>query len=279
MHSNGPPLSVIVVATSALYWDALVHFGNRVIGLAGDGSSYAWLLWHFTNSHGSFFHKFTTNQVFFPVGVDLRAAAPTPLIFVLSWPLVRVLGLAGTMTFWHVFATLSTGVVAYFLSMRLTSHRAAALFAGLAVAFLPYRINQQNHYNLIHTEVVLFGILAMLRLYDKPSARRAAVLALAVVTSVYTDSYYAVFLVLSLVTIAIVNHKATFKNPIFVKLVSSTLVACVFTSPYFIAIFQNVEKGEVVQLPRFAGSQFYSANVASWFMPSLQHRLWGKAMP
>lgn len=84
-------------------------------------------------------------------------------------------------------------VGAYLLARYLTGHAGAAAFCAVAFAFAPYIYARTAHIQLLMTAGLPFGMLALHRLVDRPSASRSVVLGLALFAQAMTCAYYGLF--------------------------------------------------------------------------------------
>jgi hypothetical protein len=92
------------------------------------------------------------------------------------------------------FVLAGTGV--YAVVAYLTGNRGAAIVAGLAYAFLPYRMVHLWHLNWLEGAWLPWLLLALLRLIDRTSLARGAVLGLLSAVLVLTSFYFSVQILL-----------------------------------------------------------------------------------
>jgi hypothetical protein len=85
----------------------------------------------------------------------------------------------------------------YALVVSLTGNRGAAFVAGLAYAFLPYRMIHLWHLNWLEGALLPWLILAFLRLLDHPSKRRGVALGLIAAVLVLVSFYFSVQIALT----------------------------------------------------------------------------------
>lgn len=88
-----------------------------------------------------------------------------------------------------VFAFVAT----YALARYLTGSPAAAIVPAILFAFCPYMFSRMAHIQLLYTAGFPLCLLALHRFADRPSARRAAWLAAALVATALTCGYYGLF--------------------------------------------------------------------------------------
>ena len=123
------------------------------------------------------------------------ALLAAPLRFLTGDPL-----LTNSLLVLATFVVAATGV--YALIVYLTGNRGAAFIAGLAYAFLPYRMVHLWHLNWLEGALLPWVVLALLRLIDRPSIGRGFTLGLLAAILVLTSFYFSVQLAMIGVVIA-----------------------------------------------------------------------------
>ena len=126
-------------------------------------------------------------------------------------------GLAGAPLIWSGVSPVTTYNLLLLLSIALsgwamwryalylTGHAGAAILAGIAFAFVPFRFDHFHHLELQATIFLPLTLLYFERTFDTGSRRDAWLLAAAYVAQVYSCIYYAIFLATALVPIAAVR--------------------------------------------------------------------------
>ena len=96
-----------------------------------------------------------------------------------------------------------SGAGMYYLARYLTSDRRAAVVAAICYAYCPYVFGHTPHIQLLMTAGLPFGMLALHRAMDQPTASRGAALGLVMAAQAFFCGYYAIFLMLA-ITFAVV---------------------------------------------------------------------------
>jgi hypothetical protein len=109
------------------------------------------------------------------------------------------------------FVMAAAGV--YALVVYLTENRGAAFIAGLAYAFLPYRMVHLWHLNWLEGAWLPWLLLALIRLVDRPSLARGVALGLLTAALLLTSFYFSVQIVLMCVVIITARCIATRRWP------------------------------------------------------------------
>ena len=291
--AHGPALAGYVLLTAVCFWPVVGHLRTRILSDGGDGASYLWNLWQIPHAlvHGH--NPFDTRDIFFPVGAHTAFNTNMPLVGVLSWPLQKLFGLGVAANLVQLAAVVLSGLGAYLLAEHVTGNRPASFVAGAAFTFAPYRFVHASHYDLSHLELLPFGILALLLLYEAvpeaapaavvggtppaPRARRRALVFGAVVGVTFlTDLYYFVFLLIACGVVAAWHWRATLRREMALRLAEAGAAAAVVSAPLVIAMARELAVFHSLDPVRdWAGADNYSANFLSWITPSIDQRIWG----
>jgi hypothetical protein len=263
--------------TLVFYWGVTETIGTDVwVSNNQDGASFAWNLWNFSHSLSHGHDPFVTQDLFYPVGAPLGFQTYTPLLGLLAWPLIALFGLVDTYTIMTLAGPVLSGVFTYLLAHHLTRNQWAALFAGAAYAMLPdtaYRM--VGHLNLVQMWVLPLGLLALLRFYEAPQRRTAALLGAAFGVSVLVESTFTVFLVFATVVVALVNPRTTFRGSLLKPLSGAVAIALVVASPLLMAMARDVKNGQLDPIPGWGEAQHENADAISYLLPSQHNPLTG----
>lgn len=270
------PLGGFAVLTVAFYWDGIRHFGSRIMSAGGDGSTFLWAFWAMPRAALRLENPFVTDQLFHPVGADLAFHTSTPSAMVLSWPVARLFGVGIALNVLQIAAALLSALGAYLLALRVCGDRRAAFFAGVAFAFVPYRFIHAGagHFNLVHAQLLPFGLLALLRLVERPTRGRAAALGGVVGLTFLTDLYYTVFLLVG-IGVYLAARRREAPAGLVRRLAEAAGVAAVVALPLAVPMARALASGELDALPGWGGADLRSADLVSWVLPWQEHPLWG----
>jgi hypothetical protein len=271
---HGPALAGYLLLTAMFFWPVVTHLSTRLLFDAGDGPLHLWGLWAVPRALVTGHNPFFTSDLFHPLGAGTAFNTDIPLIGVVSWPLQKLLGLAAAANLSQLAAVVLSGLGAYLLAVHVGAERLPAFVAGVAFAFTPWRfvhLSAQAYLN--HTELIPFGLLALLRLYEQPSRGRAVVLGVVAGVTFLTNGNFAVFLVLTGLLVAAGRWRETFRRHFLVRLGQTALVAGIVSLPLLAAMFDEaVVKRNLDPIPRWGGADVYGADLVSWVAPPLNRR-------
>jgi hypothetical protein len=290
---HGPALAGYGVLTAVVFWPVVGHLRTRILSDGGDGAAYLWNLWALPHAlvHGH--NPFDTHDIFFPVGAHAAFNTNMPLVSVVSWPLQKLFGLGVAANLVQLAAVVLSGFGAYLLAHHVTGNRAASFVAGAAFTFAPYRFLHAAHYDLSQLELLPFGLLTLLRLYDSgpeaadadavggtppiPRARRRALAFGAVAGLTFlTNLYYFVFLLIAAAVVAAWHWRRTLSRDMALRLAQAGAVAAVIAAPLLVVMARELLVFHSLDPVRdWAGADNYSANFLSWVTPASVQRMWG----
>lgn len=133
-----------------------------------------------------------------------------------------------------LFSFISTAILTFLVSFKITKNYFASFIAGLIFSFSPYHIRQaQNHLEISQIEVIPFYFLYLYEFAKSKNRRKAIITGLALAISTLTVNYYGFFLGL-LTVIYILYEELTkkfkgfrkrFLNYVILFAVSAILIA------------------------------------------------------
>ena len=182
------PVLILALASVVLTWPLVINLGRALPGysrVADDDLlvnvwSFWWTRVALLEGRGSLLH---TPDLFHPVGVTLTLTAIAPAATVPLVPVMAALpGLPGIYCAWDINVLLTfflSALGAYLLAERVTRAPWAALVAGLAFGFCPYRYEHLRHVNLSCTQWLPFVFLGLWRRLDGGGAGAALLFAMA----------------------------------------------------------------------------------------------------
>src|SRR5687767_11133644 len=135
--------------TVMVLWPAVVRFGTEPMTDPADGSVFRWIWWQMPHALGDGSNPFSTDSIFFPVGIDLSVTTSAPLISALTWPIRSLFGDAAQVNIVQLAAMFLAGLGAYLLAHHVCRARGPAFLAGIMFALLPHRLVDvsQGHLN------------------------------------------------------------------------------------------------------------------------------------
>ncbi len=249
------------------------HLRTRILADGGDGAFFLWNSWALPRAVLGGHNPFHTDGVFHPLGANLAFDTILAPVNLLSWPVQRVFGLAVAANLVQLSAVVLSALGAYLLALQVGATPGPAFVSGAAFAFTPYRLGHiAPHFNLNHTEILPFGLLALLRLYERPSRGRAVVVGVVAAVAWWSDLYYSAFLAIAALVIVAWRWRDTFTRPVLTALGQAVAVGGVLTLPLLLAMAHDVRSHELDGVPGWGGADVLSADVVSWIAPPEDRR-------
>ena len=262
------PLAGYVALTTAVYWPIVIHPRSRVLADPGDGAFYLWEMWWFPRALLEGLNPFHTDALFHPLGAELGFNTTLAPVNLASWPLQKLFGLAAAANAVQLVAVVLTACGMYLLARQVGASPIPSFVAGVLFAFTPYRMGQApGHWNLNHTEFLVFGLWALLRLYERPDRGRAVVFGVVVALTLWSDGYYSVFLAFAGLAVAAWRWRETIRPEVARRIGQAALVAVVAALPLLVAMVSDLRGGELDPIPGWGGADAYAADLVSWVTP------------
>ncbi|HSX36470.1 MAG TPA: hypothetical protein VLH84_06075 [Patescibacteria group bacterium] len=186
-------VSLFFGALAALFMGPILfHFGSAVHGFWGDGTG--GLIWLGTLHLGPF--GGTTHAVLYPYGENLfRPDLVTSFFLVVPfWVFTKIMGAVAAWNFMVLVSFYLCGVGMYYLAKRVTHSRQAALWAGVAFAYLPmHQYKAFGQIGYVMTFVFVYVLWQLINFWERPTRKHALLLGLATAVPFYVDGYYVLF--------------------------------------------------------------------------------------
>lgn len=234
------PILLLILAAVVLTYPLSLRLGSAVTDEA-DPLLNAWILaWDAHILPRNPLNLYNAND-FYPYSNTLaysetllgQAIITTPIIWITENPILAV-NLSILLSF-----TLS-GIGMYALVYRFTHSHLAALIAGLAFAFNPFRFAHIDHVQLLSAQWVPFALLFLDRLIHRPNGWNALGLVCFVNLQVLCSYYYALFFAVALIVLGLI-YLLTDRRRINRRLLGYLAISVVITAtiqvplgiPYF----------------------------------------------
>lgn len=171
----------------------LFDISNKIFVGLGGGDATAGFLWLNTISPGLLPVVGYTDMVNHPYGEDL--GSPTHMTYLLLWTPLRLLSYfidpVVALNIVTISAFVFSALATYWLTKKLTRSVPVALFAGYAVAFVPYSLMKGSaHLSYIFSSVFVLIFAAFIGYWLRPTWVRAVLFALSISAAFYTDGYF-----------------------------------------------------------------------------------------
>ncbi|GIL15120.1 MAG: hypothetical protein BroJett039_02930 [Chloroflexota bacterium] len=270
-----------------LTYPLALQLGTHIPGHDTDGPAQTWSLWWTRFALLDLGRApFTTDYLFYPLGLNLVAYTPVFLNGLLSIPLQLAFGVIVAQNL-MVYGALVLGAFGAFLFTREILARlnlaqaryadGAAILAGAVYGFGAWHLNYvvAGHFMLISNQWLPFYALYLLRL-DK-GWRSAALLALFLIFTAWTELTYVPFLALLTIfylTYLVIARRSVLKKNIL-GLVLASALSLLGISPLILSLASDFQRYGYY-LTQGVGRIFvFSAEPLSFLLPSSQHPLLG----
>jgi len=279
--------AVYVVATLAMSWPLALRFDSAMAGDLGDPLLNAWILaWgadHITAILGgdlSAFSRWWNANIFHPSPLTLAYSehlTPQVLMGLPVWWLTRNVLLVYNVL--YLASMVLSGLGMFLLVRELTGRPRAALVAGLFFAFVPYRLAQTPHLQVLWSQWMPF-VLYALRCYFERGRRRALVGALAaLVAQQLSCGYYLIYFtpfVALYVAWEIAARRRWHDWRLLGTMAAVAVVDLAIVWPFLSPYLQIRELGF---LPRpLQEVAWFSADTTAYFAVHETNRLWGSVL-
>lgn len=269
-------LLFLVVLTMLLTYPAVLHLNDRVIGGVDDNFQTLYGLWYVAHAifdlHTS---PFFDPAVYFPYGFDLiRNQDLSPATLLLFMPMTWAIGEVATYNLLVLLSFALTGWGTYLLALELWGSRAGALVASVIVGFCAFRVAHVVQLNIVSTQWIPFFFLFLERTIRRPDVRRAVLTGVFYALCSLVTWYYAFMTLIAAVLFLSVRLRwRTAFRLIPAGLIAAT-VALALVGPFALP-YVRATRSSVMTERGWEEQQSFSATVADFFMPSVQHSVWG----
>lgn len=197
-HADHHPRPLAVLALFAALvllwsWPLPLRLASRVASDPGDPFLNTWILW-WNAQAAPFSDAWWSPPVFHPMPGALALSEHLAGIAVFTTPL---LALGATPALAYNVALLLSGALSgfftYLLVLRLTGSVAAAICAGLAYAFAPFRAGQLSHLQVLSSQWLPLVLLGLHGYLDSGRRRWLALFAAAWLLQSLSNGYYLLF--------------------------------------------------------------------------------------
>lgn len=231
-------------------------------------------------------NPYWTDLIYQPFGTSLAFAAYSLPYSLFSLPFQLVFaGTKGLVIAFNavVFASfVLSGVGAYRLARHVTGDHAASLLAGLIFAFMPHHFLNMPRLYLLCIELLPFYVLALLKLWEAPSGRRAVAVAGWLALCFYSSLELALFLLLfswMWLAYALLTERGAIRLPALRGLAVAGVSFLVLAAPLLVQQMSLERARDTVDVERgIEEVVHWSPALLSYITPSRVHPIYGEAM-
>ena len=282
-------LALYFVLALLLTYPLALYLNTHIPGHDTDGPAQTWSLWWTRFALLDLGRApFTTDYLFYPLGLNLVAYTPVFLNGILSIPLQLAFGVIVAQNAMVYFALVSGAFGAYLFTREILSRAAqkethiegAAILAGALYGFGAWHLNYvvAGHFMLISNQWLPYYALYLVRL-DRVNAswRDGGLLGLFIILTAWTELTYVPFL--ALLTIFYLAYLLLVKRALFFSILKKLLVAVgialIGMLPLVLSLALDFQRYGYYLTAGVGRIQIFSAEPLSFFMPSGQHPILG----
>ncbi|RMG95396.1 MAG: hypothetical protein D6706_12095 [Chloroflexi bacterium] len=264
------------VTTGLMLYPILFHFFDK-LPVSGDSAEYLWKLWWFKHSLLTGQSPWVVPDIFYPHGYRLAYGEISPANTIFALPLTLLLNEVAVYNLLVLFSTLLSGLGMFLLARQISGSFGAGILAGVIFAFAPFRFIQFIHLPIFPTQwwPFMFLSLEQFACSRKPQLGLAAGIFFAL--NALTSWYYAVAGVLFVFVWAVIRFVPWSD---YLRDKRSWLAAGLFAGAALSLITPFIWPyltfaGETQFVIPLQNSNYYSASLTDYILPSPVQFLWG----
>jgi len=270
-------LVLFSVLAVAMTWPLARHLSDHLPSDLGDPLYAVWIMDWEIQSLKAGLKNFWNGNVFSPHQGTVLYADYYPALTLFAFPLAA---LSHNLIFsYNVLFILSFILCAwgmYLLVFHLTRVRAAALVAGIVIAFCPFRMAHISHLELLYFAWILFCFFFLHRFFENPTYKNLAGVGVFFVLQALNCAYYGVFLALfiGLFILYFGYKKQFFKRKDFWIKMSLLAFGCFVVLLPFFSPFLRVHK-QMMFTRDVLEAEHYSAELQHFLRVPPSNTVWG----
>lgn len=201
LKRDGLVLLLYLLLTVAFTWPLATKLGSNWLATR-DNDTFVklWDQWWLQRSLDTGQSLLYTQDLFYPVGLDLSYHSISWIVAPVGWLLTPLLGIIDAYNVTILWAIFSTAFAAYLLIQYLLNNRAAAFVGGIIYSFAPHHIaHAGGHPDLVHLAPIPLAMLLLMTTIRHGRSRWAILgTAVMIAASAFTSLYIMVFSLLTL---------------------------------------------------------------------------------
>lgn len=276
-QTTGALLFFTLISCLMLY-PLIIDFFDK-LALGGDAYEYVWKLWWFKHTlleTGQ--SPWVVPEIYFPYGYLLAYGEATPANTILALPLTWLLGEIPTYNLLVLLSTILSGFTMFLLAREVSGNFWAGLLAGVIYAFSPFRRLQILHLNILTTQWLPLIFYFLERFLKTRNPIYGLVAGLSFGLNALASWYYAVAGALFVGLWSLfrmrpltqdLNQKQSW-HALGLFIIVTILLVGPFVWPYLMLV------GNPDTTIPIENSNFYSASLVEYLIPSPFQFLWGQ---
>lgn len=236
-----------------------------------------WSTWWFREAIINNMNPLFTQNIFYPVGVNMAYSGSYPLFSIIGFLFQPFLSLTVIYNLMIFFSIILSAIGTYLLVKYLTKHTYASFIAGLVFGFTSWTINRipVGHLELLNVQFIPFFVLYLIKTFKEKNVMNPIFASIFLFLSCIGFFYNAVFLmffiIIFLLFMFITNRKGVL-NKYFIK--RFCLMILLFSIMFLPFVYPLLKSGPEAGAVPFSVKA--SADVGSFFTPSEYHTVFGK---
>jgi hypothetical protein len=276
------------LVTIIVAFPVALKMSSRMYGLPGDSFGTVWFFWWQKYAWLKGLDVTHINMIGAPFGVDWSSVPKEPAIFYPAFILTLWTNELFTYNFLLLLSFPVAGITMYALAKHITDDKVSSAVAGFIFAFAPYHFAQSlNHLGMTMSFALLpLVILAIFRLYEKPSVIRALTFGVAFAILALTNFYDAFFILVPLGVFIVYVLVRSFKRDILTWfkenasflgfLLIAAFVGTVLVMPFLANVLKSSSANPSMYAHNFDELIVWSARPWEYFMPAITNPIFGK---
>jgi hypothetical protein len=247
-----------------------------------DAHLFLWNFWWTHETVSALQNPYWTPLLAYPGGASLSFHSYPMLHSLLTVPVQSAAqGIAPLFASFYVLvlvSSIASALAMYWLALRLTRHRGAAIVASLIFTGAAFRLLNVARLHIVATEFLVGYIACFVAFIDRPTRGRAAACGICLALSLYTSPEYALYSVAFSAVWMLAQWWAVgdLPRPVFWRRL--LLAACIFAAigaPLLLVQAADVRAGRVTPSRSLAEATVWSPALLSFVTPSRVHPFYG----
>ena len=270
-HEHGVALLLYAVLSVAVSWPLVRNFTTRLLSDGRDPRHQLWVLWHTREWVLGRQPLFSTQLLYYPVGIPLllHSAGPVPGIFALPfWGLGPEAAYNGAV----LVGLWLTGYCMYLLARGLGFDRGVALFAGIVLVVAPIHLaGLYSHLERIFLGWIPLTLLTWHRALDTGrNAGWAAVTSLVLLLTALSSGYQFVYALLAVGFFLVVAWLAggRAERRLLLRRVALFLISTLVLVGPFLVVTVKVARNPAFEVETNMQSLYWRPDLLQYFLPA-----------
>jgi len=275
------------ILTIILTYPVAFMIGTDIPNKGGDAFQAMNTLWYtnFAILHPGITSLDYDNMIFYPVGIPVMPF-PTAFNQLVTIALIPFFQIQIIYSFLWLLSFIIAAFGAFLLVRYLTQNDYAAFLSGIVFAFVPYHfVHGLGHIGALSIQWIPFCALFFMKVFREGGIKNCVFAGFFYILVAMSDLQYLVFMGIFIAVLFLYEHVINLqigKKPkfethksIFIKYVITGIVAFSVILPLTLSDIRVASSENNFLLPNQTDTLLYSANLESFFLPSIFHPVFG----